>query len=43
MWGLGTAKTVAALEELCGVKFKETHIEQRALFGGQDPGMFVNP
>jgi hypothetical protein len=42
IWGLGTANTVQAFEELCGVNFKERSLQQRACYGGQDPGMFVD-
>jgi hypothetical protein len=43
IWGLGTAMKMQAFEELCGVKFKKRSVEQRAFYGGQDPGMFVDP
>lgn len=41
IWGLGTAKSLQAFESLCGVKFKEKLLEQQAIYGGQDPAMFV--
>lgn len=41
IWGLGTSRTMQWFEYSCGVKFKEKLIEQRALFGGRDPGVFV--
>jgi hypothetical protein len=41
IWGLGTCNTMQWFEDSCGVKFREKHIEQRALFGGQDPSVFV--
>ena len=41
IWGLGTSRTMQWFEDSCGVKFKKKLIEQRALFGGQDPGVFV--
>eukprot|EP00882_Tetradesmus_deserticola_P028893 GHRQ01032214.1.p2 GENE.GHRQ01032214.1~~GHRQ01032214.1.p2 ORF type:complete len:141 (+),score=34.11 GHRQ01032214.1:665-1087(+) len=42
IWGLGTVKTLQEFGKVCGVDFTEKRIEQRALYGGQDPSMFVD-